>query len=79
VTEYSQDGQILHETKSESRPKLEQKITTAAESVFFFISLRILTILATNGKDKESRCQLKQGLKNISFFFAFVNLPATLN
>jgi hypothetical protein len=28
----------LHETKSESRPKLEQKITTAAESVFFLLA-----------------------------------------
>jgi hypothetical protein len=35
VIEYSWDGQILHETKSKSKPKLEQKIATAAESVFF--------------------------------------------
>jgi hypothetical protein len=38
VTEYSRDGQILPETKSESRPKLEQKITTAAELVFFIVT-----------------------------------------
>jgi hypothetical protein len=25
----------MHETKSESKPKLEQKIATTAESVFF--------------------------------------------
>jgi hypothetical protein len=30
-------------------------------------------ILATKGKDKESRKQLKQGSKNISFFYVFVN------
>jgi hypothetical protein len=34
MTKYSQDGQILYETKSESEPKLEQKIATEAESVF---------------------------------------------
>jgi hypothetical protein len=35
VIEYSYDGQILHETKSKSKPKLEQKIKIAAELVFF--------------------------------------------
>jgi hypothetical protein len=30
-------------------------------------------ILAMKGKDKESKKQLKQGSKNIPFFFAFVN------
>jgi hypothetical protein len=32
-----------------------------------------------NGEDKESRKQLKQRLKNISFFFAFVNFPANIS
>jgi hypothetical protein len=36
-------------------------------------------ILATKGEDKESWKQLKQGSKNISFFFAFVNLPANMS
>jgi hypothetical protein len=36
VTKYSWDGQILHKTKSESGPKLEQKkIIAAAEPRFF--------------------------------------------
>jgi len=34
VTEYSQDGQISYETKLESEPNLEQKITIAAEPFF---------------------------------------------
>ena len=34
MTKYSRDGQILYENKSESEPKLEQKIATEAESVF---------------------------------------------
>ena len=82
---------------------LEQKITTAAESIFFnanskgfiqpwrpdkkemnltlwrlLIGLRNLTILAAKGEDKESRKQLKQGSKNISFF-AFINFPANMS
>jgi hypothetical protein len=36
-------------------------------------------ILAMKGKDKESRKQLKQGSKNISFISVFVNLPATMS
>jgi hypothetical protein len=43
VTKYSWDGQILHETKSESKPKLEQKIATAKESVFLVQILRDLS------------------------------------
>jgi hypothetical protein len=35
VTEYIWDGQTLYETKSESKPKSEQKIMTVAELVFF--------------------------------------------
>jgi hypothetical protein len=45
MTEYSWDDQILHETKSESKLKLEQKIATAAESVFLVQILRDLTNL----------------------------------
>jgi hypothetical protein len=36
-------------------------------------------ILAAKGKDKEGRKQPKQGSKNISFFSAFVNLPANMS
>jgi hypothetical protein len=36
-------------------------------------------ILAAKGEDKESRKLLKQGSKNISLFFVFVNLPATMS
>ena len=43
--EYSWDGQILHETKSESKPKLEQKIATTTESVFLVQILRDLSDL----------------------------------
>ena len=35
VTEYSYDSQISYKTKSKSEPKLEQKIATAAEPIFF--------------------------------------------
>jgi hypothetical protein len=35
------------------------------------ISLRNLTILAAKGEDKESKKQLKQDSKNISFFSIF--------
>jgi hypothetical protein len=42
VTEYSWDGQILHETKSESGPKLEQKITAATRPGFLVPLLRDL-------------------------------------
>jgi hypothetical protein len=38
--------------------------------------------LAAKGEDKESGKQLKQlkqGSKNISFFSAFVNLPANMS
>jgi hypothetical protein len=42
VTEYSWDGQILHETKSESGPKLEQKIVAAVEPGFLEPLLRDL-------------------------------------
>jgi hypothetical protein len=45
VAEYSWDGQILHETKSESKPKLEQKIATTTESVFLVQILRDLSDL----------------------------------
>jgi hypothetical protein len=45
VAEYSWDGQILHETKSESKPELEQKIATATESVFLVQILRDLSDL----------------------------------
>ena len=31
------------------------------------------------GNDKESRKQLKQGSKNISFFYAFVNFPENMS
>jgi hypothetical protein len=41
-TEYSWDGQILHETKSESGPKLEQKIVAAVEPGFLEPLLRDL-------------------------------------
>jgi hypothetical protein len=34
-------------------------------------------ILAAKGDNTESRRQLKHGLKNISFFSAFVNFPQT--
>ena len=30
-------------------------------------------------EDKEGRKQLKQGLKNIFFFSAFINLPANMS
>jgi hypothetical protein len=43
------------------------------------ISLRNLTILAAKEYDKEGRKQLKQGLKKISFFSAFVNLPTNMS
>jgi hypothetical protein len=36
-------------------------------------------ILAAKGEDKESGKQLIQGSKNISFFSAFVNLPANMS
>jgi hypothetical protein len=36
-------------------------------------------ILAAKGEAKESRKQLKQGSKNISFFSAFVNFPANMS
>ena len=36
-------------------------------------------ILAAKGEDKESGKQLKQGSKNISFFSAFINLPANMS
>jgi hypothetical protein len=38
-----------------------------------------LSKLEAEGKDRESRRWLEQGSKNISFFFTFVNFPATLN
>jgi len=45
VTKYSWDGQILYETKSKSEPKLEQKIVTAAESIFLVQILKYLSNL----------------------------------
>jgi hypothetical protein len=39
-----------------------------------------MTILVAKGEDKESKRQLKQGLKNLSFFSVyFVNFPTTMN
>ena len=35
VTEYNWDDQILHETKSESKPKLEQKQLWQQQNHFF--------------------------------------------
>jgi hypothetical protein len=36
-------------------------------------------ILVAKEEDKKGRKQLKQGSKNISFFSAFVNLPAYMS
>jgi len=36
-------------------------------------------ISVANGEDKESRKQLKQCSKNISFFSSFVNFPANMS
>jgi hypothetical protein len=39
VTEYNWDGQILHETKSESKPKLEQKNYDNNRISFFLVQI----------------------------------------
>jgi hypothetical protein len=39
VTEYNWDGQILHETKSESKPKLEQKNCDNNRISFFLVQI----------------------------------------
>jgi hypothetical protein len=43
------------------------------------ISLRNLMILATKGEDKESKKQLKQDSKNISFFSIFFNFSTIMS
>jgi len=53
VTEYSYDGQISYKTKSESEPKLEQKIATPVESVFLVQILRDLSNLKKKIKKEQ--------------------------
>jgi len=52
VTEYSYDGQISYETKSESESRLKQKIATAVESIFLVQILRDLSNLKDQIKKK---------------------------
>ena len=53
MIEYSWDGQILYETKSKSKPKLEQKITIAVKSFFLVQILRDLSNLKDQIKKKQ--------------------------
>ena len=53
MTAYSWNSRILHKVKSESTPKFEQKITTAAESVFLVQILRHLSNLKNQIKKEQ--------------------------
>jgi hypothetical protein len=53
MTAYGWNSRILHEVKLESKPKFEQKIKTAAESVFLVQILRDLSNLKNQIKKKR--------------------------
>jgi hypothetical protein len=53
MTAYGWNSRILHEVKLESKPKFEQKIKTAAESVFLVQILRDLSNLKNQIKKER--------------------------